>query len=69
MFVVTKDGKLAYKGAIDNSPDGERGAPEGGVLVEYVSAALEDLAAGRPVRTAETKAYGCTVKFADRGAP
>ncbi len=65
MFVVGKDGKLAYEGAVDNSPDGERGAPRGGVLVEYVSAALADLAAGRPVRTPRTKAYGCGVKYAN----
>jgi peroxiredoxin len=65
MFVIGKDGKLAYKGAIDNSPDGERGAPQGGVLVEYVSDALADLAAGRPVRTPQTKAYGCGVKYAN----
>jgi peroxiredoxin len=65
MFVVSKEGKLAYKGAIDNSPDGERGSPQGGVHVEYVSAAIEDLDAGRPVRTARTKAYGCSVKYAD----
>ncbi len=64
MFVIGKDGKLAYKGAIDNSPDGERASPQGGALVEYVSAAIDDLAAGRPVRTAETKAYGCSVKYA-----
>ncbi len=65
MFVIGKDGKLAYKGAIDNSPDGERGAPQGGVLVEYVSDALADLAASRPVRTPQTKAYGCGVKYAN----
>ncbi len=65
MFVIAKDGRLAYKGAIDNSPDGERGAPQGGVLVEYVTAAVEDLAAGRPVRTPETKPYGCSVKYAN----
>ncbi len=65
MFVVGKDGKLVYKGAIDNSPDGERGSPQGGVLVEYVSAAIADLSAGRPVRTPQTKAYGCGVKYAN----
>ena len=65
MFVVSKDGKLVYKGAIDNSPDAERGSPQGGVLVEYVSATVEDLAAGRPVRTAQTRAYGCAVKYAN----
>ena len=65
MFVVSKDGTLVYKGAIDNSPDGERGSPQGGVLVDYVSAAVGDLAAGKPVRTADTKAYGCGVKYAN----
>jgi len=64
IFVIGKDGKLAYKGAVDNSPDGERASPQGGVLVDYVTAALDDLAAGRPVHTAETKAYGCSVKYA-----
>jgi peroxiredoxin len=64
MFVIGKDGRLAYRGAIDNSPDAERGSPQGGVLVEYVTAAIEDLAAGRPVRTTSTKAYGCGVKYA-----
>jgi peroxiredoxin len=63
MYVIDKAGKLVYKGAIDNSPDGEGASPQGGKLVSYVDAALEDLAAGRPVRTAETKAYGCGVKY------
>jgi hypothetical protein len=56
---------LVYKGAIDNSPDAERGSPQGGVLVEYVSVAVDDLGAGKPVRTAQTKAYGCGVKYAN----
>ncbi len=64
MFVVDTAGTLVYRGAIDNSPDAERGAPQGGVLVEYVFAALDDVAAGRPVRTPSTKAYGCGVKYA-----
>ena len=63
MYVIAK-GKLVYRGAIDNSPDGEKGEPQGGTLVNYVTAALDDVAAGRPVRTAETKAYGCGVKYA-----
>jgi peroxiredoxin len=65
MFVVSKDGRLVYKGAIDNSPDAERASPQGGVIVEYVSATVEDLGAGRPVRTPQTKAYGCGVKYAN----
>lgn len=63
MFVIDPAGKLVYRGAIDNSPDGEGQSPEGGKLVNYVDAALDDLKAGRAVRTPQTKAYGCSVKY------
>jgi peroxiredoxin len=63
MFVIDKSGTLVYSGAIDNSPDAEGESPQGGSLVNYVDAALDDLAAGRPVRTPRTKAYGCGVKY------
>jgi peroxiredoxin len=63
MFVVDSAGVLAYRGAIDNSPDGEGESPTGGKLVNYVDQALDDLAAKRPVALAETKAYGCGVKY------
>ncbi len=63
MFVIDKTGMLVYRGAIDNAPDGDTdlGAP----FANYVDAALTDLAAGRAVATPETKAYGCSVKYAD----
>jgi peroxiredoxin len=64
MFVIDKKGVLAYAGAIDNSPDGEGKSAQGGKLINYVDAALQDVAAGKPVRTSTTKAYGCTVKYA-----
>jgi peroxiredoxin len=63
MFVIDKAGAVVYAGAIDNSPDGEGKSPQGGKLVNYVDAALGDLAAGRPVQTAVTKPYGCSVKY------
>lgn len=63
LYVVDPKGTLVYRGAVDNSPDGEGQSPENGKLVSYVDAALADLAAGRPVATAETKAYGCGVKY------
>jgi hypothetical protein len=63
MYVIDKTGTLVYSGAIDNSPDAEGESPAGGSLVNYVDAALEDLAAGRPVKTPQTKAYGCGVKY------
>jgi len=61
MFVINKDGILAYAGAIDSdsgfSSDGIAGA------TNYVMAALDDLNAGRDVATPSTKPYGCSVKY------
>jgi peroxiredoxin len=64
LFVIDPSGKLVYRGAADNSPDGEGLSPTDGKLVRYVDAALADLAAGRPVALPSTKPYGCTVKYA-----
>ncbi len=63
MFVIDKQGKLAYAGAIDNSPDGEGESPKDGKLINYVQEALTDIEAGKPVRTPSTEAYGCSVKY------
>jgi peroxiredoxin len=66
LYVIDASGSLVYRGAVDNSPDGEGESPTDGKLVSYVDAALADLAAGRPVGTPSTKPYGCTVKYARR---
>lgn len=63
MFVIDKKGTLVYAGAIDNSPDGEGKSAPDGKLVNYVDAALGELAAGKAVTTSTTKAYGCGVKY------
>lgn len=63
IFVIDESGVLVYRGAPDNSPDGEGESPTGGKLVSYVDATLADLAAKRPVGVGETKAYGCSVKY------
>ncbi len=65
MFVIDPEGKLVYKGAIDNSPDGEGQSPKGGTLINYVDRALQELAAGKAVSIPETEAYGCSVKYGD----
>lgn len=64
LFVIDPAGKLAYAGAVDNSPDGEGESPEGGKLVAYVDQALEELARSQPVSVPRTKPYGCSVKYA-----
>ena len=63
MFVIDPQGVLQYRGAIDNSPDGEGDSPTGPKLINYVDAALEAITAGKPLEVKETKAYGCGVKY------
>jgi len=63
MFVIDTKGVVAYAGAIDNSPDAEGKSAEGGTLINYVDVAVEAVRAGKPVKTAQTKAYGCGVKY------
>jgi peroxiredoxin len=63
IFVVNPEGTLVYRGAIDNSPDAEGKSPEGGKLVNYVDSTLAALKAGAKVDPAETKPYGCSVKY------
>lgn len=60
MYVIDEKGVLLYKGAIDNAP---RGDAAGAAPVNYVDAVFEDLRAGKPVKTSETKSYGCSVKY------
>jgi peroxiredoxin len=59
MFVIAKDGTLAYEGAIDRDPDGNSASK-----TAYVDQAIDELLAGKSVSTAETKSYGCSVKYA-----
>ncbi len=61
LYLISADGKLRYQGAIDDAPS--PGGPVG--ETNYLAAALADLLAGRPVATAETKPYGCSVKYGD----
>lgn len=63
MVVIDERGVIVYQGAIDNSPDGEGQSPEGGALRNHVAEALAELEAGKPVSVAETKPYGCSVKY------
>jgi len=62
MYVVDKAGLLVYAGAIDDRPTTRRSDVEG--ANNYVRAALHAVMAGQPVKTPQTRAYGCTVKYA-----
>jgi peroxiredoxin len=61
MYVVDKAGLLVYAGAIDDRPTSRRADVQG--ANNYVRAALQAVAAGEPVKTPVTRAYGCTVKY------
>lgn len=61
MFVIDPDGTVVYAGAID---DNDSANPD--VIPEsknYVKAALDSAMNGEEVKTASTRAYGCSVKY------
>ncbi len=61
MFVIDKSGTLAYQGAIDDKHSADSGDIEG--ARNYVKETLEALLGDKPVEVAETKPYGCSVKY------
>jgi hypothetical protein len=61
MFVIDPAGKLVYAGAIDDNPS--TNPADARSAKNYVTLALADLRAGKPVSPAVTKSYGCSVKY------
>jgi peroxiredoxin len=59
MFVIGTEGEVLYDGAIDDDAAGKSESP-----TNYVEAAVASALAGQPVETAQTKPYGCSVKYA-----
>ena len=60
LFVFDRDLKLAYTGAIDDDNNYKTRKKAERL---YLRDALDDLVAGRPPRTPETHAIGCTIKW------
>jgi len=60
VFVVNKDGALAYEGAIDDQPDPVHDPRK---ARNYVREAVDDLIAGKPIEVTQTKSYGCAVHY------
>ena len=61
MFVINPEGKIVYEGAIDS-----KASPNPADIpnsTNYVKVALDESLAGKPVSTANTKPYGCSVKY------
>jgi peroxiredoxin len=63
MFIINPQGVLIYNGAIDDKPTTDLADVNG--AKNYVSLALEEAMAGKPVSIATSRPYGCSVKYPD----
>lgn len=58
MFIIGKDGKLLYRGGIDNDPSVDKSD-----RINHVHQALDEITSGKPVSQPDTRPYGCGVKY------
>ena len=61
MFIIDPEGKVIYEGAIDS-----KASPNPADIptsTNYVKVALDEAMAGKKVSNANTKPYGCSVKY------
>ena len=63
IFVIDPSGKLVYQGAIDDKPTTDQADIK--TAHNYLNEALTNAMAGKPVPTAVTRPYGCSVKYAN----
>ena len=61
MVVIDRGGRIAYMGAIDDTPSTRLADVK--TAKNYLVAALDEIAAGKPVTVAATRAYGCSIKY------
>jgi peroxiredoxin len=57
-YLLDASGKLVYRGAIDNSRQGDS------ITEPFLSNAIDATLAGKPVEKSEVKAFGCSIKRA-----
>jgi peroxiredoxin len=61
MVIIGPDGKIVYEGAIDS-----KATPNPADIptsTNYVKAALDQAMSGKPISNAQTRPYGCSVKY------
>jgi peroxiredoxin len=63
MYVIDPTGKLVYMGGIDDTPTANPADVK--TAKNFVTAALADVKAKRPVAVSTSKPYGCSIKYAD----
>jgi peroxiredoxin len=62
MFIINPQGVLIYDGAIDSKASTDQSDIP--TATNYVSQALDEAMAGKPVSTPTSRPYGCSVKYA-----
>jgi hypothetical protein len=62
MYVINPKGVLIYAGGIDNKPSPN--IADIATAKNYVTTALDEAMAGKPVATPTARPYGCSVKYA-----
>ena len=62
LYVIDPRGVLVYAGAIDSKPTAN--PADIASATNHVKAALAEALAGKPVSVAQTRAYGCSIKYA-----
>ena len=65
LYIVDPQGKLVYAGAIDSKPTANKA--DIASATNYVDQTLAEATAGKPISQAQTRAYGCTVKYPSAG--
>ncbi|MDQ4121348.1 MAG: thioredoxin family protein [Acidobacteriota bacterium] len=60
VYLFDKDGKLVYRGAIDNDRSGDN------ITARPLQDAVDATVAGKAVAKSETKAFGCSIKRASK---
>ena len=61
MYIVNAQGVLVYAGGIDSIPSAR--ADDIKTATNYVRQGLNEALAGKPVSTATSQPYGCTIKY------
>ena len=60
IFIIDQSGKLVYQGAIDDAPEVDA---EPSKASNYARSTLDAVLSAAPVPLAQTKPYGCSVKY------
>ena len=65
MYLIDPQGRLIYAGAIDSKASAN--PADIATATNYVTQAIAEVTAGKPVSQATTRAYGCSIKYSSAG--